>query len=349
MHASALDIVVRSQPLVSVLVPIFNGQRYLRQALESLQNQTYGNLEIILVNDGSTDGSAAIIDSFVENEKRAIAVHKKNTGLTDTLNYGLSLANGVWLSRSDHDDVAFPTKLERQMETVLGNPSLVLVGCDFCTLTEESGQMRRYHLPTGHNQLVRRLQRVQSFFPHSSALFRLDVARQVGGYDIDALYNEDWDLWLRLSELGEVSSVAESLVTIRKHQTQMTKNSGDVIPQGEAFVSSVLHFLRTDPSLQLDSQDFRELEVRRQVRETESYQNFCRVIQSQEQFQRRITGKRTLVTKAVQVLLSLILLNKTILLFKYVVAGTNQPRTVSLTMREKLLSAHQRCRREGNA
>lgn len=340
---------MKTQPLVSVLVPIFNGQRYLSQALDSLQNQTYSNLEIILINDGSTDGSAAILDSFGGNEKRVIVVHKKHTGLTDTLNYGLSLANGVWLSRNDQDDIASPSKIERQMDTVLGNPSLVLVGSDFSTLTEESGQLRRYHLPTGHNQLVRRLRRVQRFFPHSSALFRLDVARQVGGYDIDALYNEDWDLWLRLSELGEVSSVAESLVTIRTHQTQMTKNSGNVIPQGEAFVSSVLHFLRTDPSLQLGGQDFRELEVRRQVRETDSYHDFCRLIHLQDQLQRRITGKRTFVSKSIQVLLSLLLLKNTILLLKFVIAGTNQPRSVSVAIREKLLSAQQRYRWEGNA
>ena len=335
---------MKANPLVSVLIPVFNGEKYLSEALNSIRKQTYGNLEIIILNDGSTDGSGAIIDRFVKSEKRAIAVHKKNTGLTDTLNHGLSLASGIWLSRHDQDDVASLTKLERQMETVLGNPSLVLVGSDFSTLTEETGQMRRYHLPTGHNQLVSRLRRVRSFFPHSSALFRLDVARQVEGYDIDALYNEDWDLWLRLSELGEIGSVAESLVTIRKHQTQMTRNSGDVIPQGEAFVSSVLHFLRTDPSLQLDSQDFRELKVRRQVRETDSYQKFCKVIHLQEQFQRRITGKRTLVMNSIQVLLSLILSKKPIKLLRFVVAGTTQPKLVSEAMRGKLLSAHQKHR-----
>lgn len=329
-----------TNPLVSVLIPVFNGEKYLSEALDNIGKQTYGNLEIIILNDGSTDGSGAIIDRFVESEKRAIAVHKKNTGLTDTLNHGLSLASGIWLSRNDQDDVASITKLERQMETVLGNPSLVLVGSDFSTLAEETGQIRRYHLPIGHNQLLSRLRRVRSFFPHSSALFRLDVARQVEGYDIDALYNEDWDLWLRLSELGEIGSVAESLVTIRKHQTQMTRNSGDVIPQGEAFVSSVLHFLRTDSSLQLNSQELRKLEVRRQIRETESYQKFCKVIQLQEQVQHIITGRRTLFMKSIHVLFSLILSNKSIKLLIYLVAGTTQPKLVSAMMREKLLSAY---------
>ncbi len=329
-----------TNPLVSVLIPVFNGEKYLSEALDNIRKQTYGNLEIIILNDGSTDGSGAIIDRFVESEKRAIAVHKKNTGLTDTLNHGLSLASGIWLSRNDQDDVASITKLERQMETVLGNPSLVLVGSDFSTLAEETGQIRRYHLPIGHNQLLSRLRRVRSFFPHSSALFRLDVARQVEGYDIDALYNEDWDLWLRLSELGEIGSVAESLVTIRKHQTQMTRNSGDVIPQGEAFVSSVLHFLRNDPSLQLNSQELRKIEVRRQIRETESYQKFCKVIQLQEQVQHIITGRRTLFMKSIHVLFSLILSNKSIKLLIYLVAGTTQPKLVSAMMREKLLSAY---------
>lgn len=339
---------MKANPLVSVLIPVFNGEKYLSEALDNIRKQTYGNLEIIILNDGSTDGSGAIIDRFVKSEKRAIAVHKKNTGLTDTLNHGLSLASGIWLSRHDQDDVASLTKLERQMETVLGNPSLVLVGSDFSTLTEETGQMRRYHLPTGHNQLVSRLRRVRSFFPHSSALFRLDVARQVEGYAVDALYNEDWDLWLRLSELGKIGSVAESLVTIRKHQTQMTKNSGDVIPQGEAFVSSVLHFLRTDPSLELNDQNLRNLKVRRLIRETESYQKFCEIVHLQEQAQRIIMGKKAFVTKAVRVLLLLDSLSNSIKLLKYVVAGTTQPKLISVAMRQRLLLMDQEHWGKGN-
>ena len=339
---------MKANPLVSVLIPVFNGEKYLSEALDNIRKQTYGNLEIIILNDGSTDGSGAIIDRFVKSEKRAIAVHKKNTGLTDTLNHGLSLASGIWLSRHDQDDVASLTKLERQMETVLGNPSLVLVGSDFSTLTEETGQMRRYHLPTGHNQLVSRLRRVRSFFPHSSALFRLDVARQVEGYAFDALYNEDWDLWLRLSELGKIGSVAESLVTIRKHQTQMTKNSGDVIPQGEAFVSSVLHFLRTDPSLELNDQNLRNLKVRRLIRETESYQKFCEIVHLQEQAQRIIMGKKAFVTKAVRVLLLLDSLSNSIKLLKYVVAGTTQPKLISVAMRQRLLLMDQEHWGKGN-
>lgn len=327
-----------TQPLVSVLMPIFNGERYLSEALNNIQNQTYSNLEIILINDGSTDSSAEIINRFVEGEPRAIAVHTKNTGLTSTLNYGLSLARGVWLARNDQDDVATLDKLERQIEMVSCNPSVVLVGSDFSTLTEETGQLRRYHLPTGHNQLVSRLRRVRGFFPHSSALFRLEVVRQIKGYDIDALYNEDWDLWLRLSELGEIGSVAESLVTIRKHPTQMTRNSGSVIPLGEAFVSSVLHYLRTDYSVQISRQSLKHWEVRRRIRETDSYHEFCKIIELQEQVRHKFTGNRTVTENVFQILLLLCSLRKHLKLLKYIVTGTTQPKLIAKVMRSRLLS-----------
>lgn len=331
---------MKTQPLVSVLVPVFNGERYLSQALDSLQNQTYSNLEIILVNDGSTDGSAAIIDGFGGSDKRAVVVHKKNTGLTDTLNYGLSLANGVWLSRHDSDDIASVTKVERQINIVTANPSLVLIGSDFSTLTEATGQLRRYHLPTRHNQLVSRLQKVRSFFPHSSALFRLDAAHEVGGYDKDALCSEDWDLWLKFSELGEIASVPDSLVTIRKHHLQMTRNSGDVLPQAEALVSSVLHHLRTDPVLKLSSQDLREMGIRDEVRQSDKYKEFCRIVRLQDKVQNREVRKRILLAKLIR-LLSMAG-SESLSLLKYITFGTTLPKSISLDLRKSIPSSSQR-------
>jgi glycosyltransferase involved in cell wall biosynthesis len=324
-----MDTLMRSCPLVSVLIPVFNGERHLSQALDSIQKQTYTNLEIIIINDGSTDGSAAIIETFTQNDKRALAIHKQNTGLTDTLNHGLRLASGQWLARMDQDDVASPVKIEQQIDKVLDNSALVLVGTDFCTLAEETGHLRRYRLPVHHKQLVRRLRYVRGFFPHSSALFHVATARQVGGYDTRALYNEDWDLWLKLSEVGEISSLAENLVTIRKHQAQMTRNSGEVVPQGEAFVSSTLHFMRTDRSVNVTHLDLRDLQVRNQIKNTRKYKEFCEVVRFQENVRCILAAEKTYLAKILRGFFLLTRLQRSFELVRFSLFGTAAPKAVA--------------------
>jgi glycosyltransferase involved in cell wall biosynthesis len=258
-------------------MPIFNGARYLSEALESVQAQTYTNLQILLINDGSTDCSAEIIERFAQGERRAVVVNKQNTGLIDTLNVGLNAANGRWIARLDQDDIAHPMRIERQIAAASHYEGTVLVGSDFITLNEENLKTKRYRLPSSHNRLIRRLRRLQNFFPHSSAMFRTDIALSIGGYDYSAIYNEDWDLWLRLSERGRVTSVQENLVTVRKHRSQMTRNSGSVIPSGEAFISTVMHFMRYNPNSNRVSNKMKPEELRAQIRSTDEYLRFCEV------------------------------------------------------------------------
>lgn len=339
---------MRRNPLVSVLIPVFNGEKHLSQALDSIQRQTYTNLEIIIINDGSTDGSAAIIDTFARHDKRALAIHKQNTGLTDTLNHGLELASGQWLARIDQDDVASPIKLEQQMENVLDNSALVLVGTDFCTLVEETGHLRRYRLPVHHKQLVRRLRSVRGFFPHSSALFHVATARQVGGYNTQALYNEDWDLWLRLSEVGKISSVAKNLVTIRKHQAQMTRNSGEVVPQGEAFVSSTLHFLRRGYSVKSEHLDLRVLQVRDQIKSTKKYRKFCEVAKFQEDVRCSLAAKKTFFAKCLWGLSFLTRLQKSVEFVRLWMFGTTAPRAVAAEVAKALCLSELEVKEETN-
>jgi len=324
------------QPLVSVLMPIFNGARHLPEALESIRSQTYQNLEIILINDGSNDDSGIIIDEFARVDQRAFVIHKSNSGLIDTLNRGLNAASGDWLARLDQDDFAQPNRIERQVETVLGTDRPILVGSDFRTLNEESRRLRRYRLPSDHEQLVTRLRRVQRFFPHSSAMFHVPTARKVGGYDTSANYNEDWDLWLRLSEVGKISSLAENLVTIRKHHTQMTKNSGEVIPQGEAFVSSTLHFLRTGYAVNGEHLDLRDLQVRDQIQNTRKYKEFCEVVKFQEDVHCRLAAKKTVFAKCLWGLSLLTRLQKSFEFFKLWMFGTTAPAAVAVEVAKAL-------------
>lgn len=310
-------------------MPIYNGGKYLSQALESVRGQTYKNLEILLINDGSTDNSDEVIERFAQSEKRVVVISKENTGLVDTLNTGLRAANGCWIARLDQDDIAHITRIERQVAAVSRARGTILVGSDFSTLIDETGKTKRYRLPSNHNQLVKRLRRMQSFFPHSSVMFNADAGRSIGGYETLASYNEDWDLWLRLSERGQIASVPESLVTVRKHQEQMTQNSGGVIPQGEAFVSSTLHFLRTGYSVNVEGLDFRDLQVRNQIQNTERYKKFHEIVKFQDNIRHSLADEKTYFEKGLWGFSLLTKPQKLFELFRFWMFGTTAPMAVA--------------------
>ncbi len=314
---------MRPAPLITVLMPIFNGARYLSEALESVQKQTYSNLEILLINDGSTDSSAEIVEKFAQIEKRAVVVNKQNTGLIDTLNVGLNAANGRWIARLDQDDIAHPMRIERQVEAVSRYEDIVLVGSDFITLNEENLKTKRYRLPASHDRLVRRLRRLQNFFPHSSAMFRADIAVSIGGYDYSAIYNEDWDLWLRLSERGRVTSVQESLVTVRKHRSQMTRNSGSVNPSGEAFISTVMHHMRYNAGSNRVCHKMKPRKLRAQIRSTDEYFRFCEVSSLQQRIGESLVGCKSPHTKFILLFSQLIHEPRSLRALKYTFFGTN--------------------------
>ncbi len=266
-----------SRPKVSVLIPVYNGEKYLSEAISSIRNQTANGIEILIINDGSTDNSSNIINRMAANDDRIRVINKSNTGLTDTLNCGLSESKGEWIARMDQDDIASTKRIELQIEKITSDKSLVLVGSDFETLNERTKKRKSYSLPPTHAKLVKRLERLRGFFPHSSALFHAETVRQIGGYDSNALFNEDWDLWLRLSTNGEISCINQCLVTIRKHSNQMSANSGCIQPQAEAFISSTLHFYYKGIDLGPESERVSRNELTDYIKSSRSYKRYFQI------------------------------------------------------------------------
>src|ERR1700693_4180503 len=115
-------------PRVSVLMPVFNGGPYLTAAIESVQAQTFEDFELIIVDDGSTDGSAEKIGDFAARDRRIRAYWKDNSGISETLNRGIAEARGDWIARLDADDIMLPHRLERQMAFVSGDSEIVAAG-----------------------------------------------------------------------------------------------------------------------------------------------------------------------------------------------------------------------------
>ena len=243
---------------ISVLMSCYNGSRWLSEAIDSVLAQTFKNFEFILVDDGSKDNTLEIIRAYAERDARVVAVSKINTGLADSLNTGLALAQGAWVARIDQDDLCEPCRLERQLVFASGHSGLVFLGSGFAEIDEKGTIVKEYRYPQHHAGLVARLERLQGFFPHSSAFYRADAARCVGGYNTRITRAEDWRLWLELSLQGKLACLPERLVRIRKHPGQMSLDNKGTRQFCDATAATVCHFLQkagcNDPSVR-ESED----------------------------------------------------------------------------------------------
>lgn len=231
-------------PRVSVVIPCYNGEPWLAQAIDSVLDQTYQNFEIILVDDGSTDSTVALIRRYAAADPRIVLIEKSHTNLSDSLNVALARARGEWVARLDQDDLSAPTRLAAQMAKADSDPTLVFVGSAFVRIDESGHQVSEHVFPAEHRQLLKTLERFRGFCPHSTALFRVDAARRVGGYRERVNNANDWDLWLRLTAHGTLASLPSPLVSCRAHARQMSNDGGGEPQLIEGIASSACYFLR---------------------------------------------------------------------------------------------------------
>ena len=211
-------------PAISVLLSCYNGARWLDEAINSVLSQTFGDFEFIIVDDGSTDNSPEIIKRYAEQDARVVVIAKRNTGLADSLNVGIRQARGEWIARLDADDICEPARLEMQLAKARENPGLVYVGSGLFVIDENGNVNKVFHYPEDHSSLLKNLTTARKFPPHSSAFYRTDVARSVGGYRCLLRRAQDHDLWLRLADVGEFSAIYDPLVKIRKHINQISND-----------------------------------------------------------------------------------------------------------------------------
>lgn len=210
------------QPEITVLMSCYNAEQWLAEAIDSVLTQTHQNFEFILVDDGSKDNTLNLLRKYEKLDHRIKVIAKANTGLPDSLNVGIFQAKGTWIARLDADDICEPSRLEQQLDFVNKNPQVVLLGTGFSQI-DVSGQIVKIHqYPTDNAKLISRLEHFKSFFAHSSAFYHTATVKILGGYRPRIRFAEDWDLWLRLSEKGQLASLTEPLVRIRKHANQIS-------------------------------------------------------------------------------------------------------------------------------
>lgn len=239
---------MNSEPLVSVVLPCYEAERFLAEALDSLLGQTFGRLEILAIDDGSGDGTAAILDEFAARDERIrVLRNAENQGVIRTLNRGVAEARGGIVARMDADDVAAPTRIERQVEVLAGRPEIDLVGTGVEVVDGETGRRLR----------PRPVRCLEPGGAHFAALFatpamhmtiaaRTEAMRShpYGGTP-DSLHTEDYEMFARMLEGGAgICNIDEPLMTVRIDPSSVSARHEEI--QVENFVlCAARHLERT--------------------------------------------------------------------------------------------------------
>lgn len=207
-------------PQVSVLMPVYNGEPFLGQAIESILQQTFADFEFIIINDGSTDRSAEIVQSYADSRIRYFE-NERNIGLTRSLNHGLSLVQGPYIARMDADDVSLPQRLGKQVDFLDAHPDVGVVGTAMQIIDEQSNVDHTWHSPTTH-EMLRWCLCLYDPIAHPTVLMRRKVVEQVGGYRAEMVTAQDYDLWRRLSAVCRLANLPDVLLYLRRHETSVT-------------------------------------------------------------------------------------------------------------------------------
>jgi len=204
-------------PDVSILMPVYNGMPYLRQAIESVLAQTLTNWQCVIVNDGSRDGTRDYLSSLAD--ERFLIIDQENAGISAAINRGLGHCTARYIARLDADDIALPTRLAEQVAYLDAHPEVALVGTQVVPMGSR-GAGSSLKLPTAHDEIMSDLIAGRHAVAHSSAMIRADTLREIGGY-WSLSFGEEYDLMLRIGEIEKLANLDRVLLQYRVHQSSM--------------------------------------------------------------------------------------------------------------------------------
>lgn len=215
-------------PRFSIVLPVFNGETYLREALASLRWQTLPDWECICVNDGSTDGSGEILEQFAAADARFRILHQPNAGIVASLNRGIREARAAWIARMDADDVALPERLAVQWDFVTKHPNTLLLSSHMVCIDAAGLPIGVQYGPTNHFEIERQLLVGKNTINHPTVVMQRDAVIAAGMYRQEFEWVEDADLWLRLARKGILETVPRVLLKYRMHDRSVCSTRSDV-------------------------------------------------------------------------------------------------------------------------
>ena len=212
--------VLKTEPLISVVMSVFNGEKFLAEAIESILNQSFRDFEFIIVDDGSTDGSGRIVDSYAEMDRRVRVYHQPNRGLADASNHGCRLARGKYIARMDADDVAFSDRLLWQVDFMEQHPEVGAVGGSVDFIDVQGRRFRTFRYPLTNEEIRCSLYRVEGNLCHPAALIRKSAFLATAGYRRLFRDAADYDLWLQIAERSKLANLDRVVLGYRIHPDQ---------------------------------------------------------------------------------------------------------------------------------
>jgi glycosyltransferase involved in cell wall biosynthesis len=218
---------MNDQPLVTVLLPVFNAESFLKKALQSISNQSYQNLEILAIDDGSTDNSPSLLAKY-EDKRLRIETNEKNLGLIGTLNKGVPLSLGKYIVRADADDICLPERIAKQVHFMETNPGVGISGTGFGTFGENLSLTEKGHFSSDHFE-IRFRHLYQIHLLHGTSIWRKDALIESGmTFDPDFAHAEDYDLFDRMDQVTKLSNIPDVLYHVRMHDQSVSKQFDQV-------------------------------------------------------------------------------------------------------------------------
>ncbi len=244
-------------PAITVAMSVYNGERFLAEAIDSVLAQTFTDFELLILDDGSTDRTAGIIRAYAAQDPRVRPIIRENRGLVASLNELLAEARAPLVARMDADDVCLPQRFARQIAFLNVRPDHGVVGC-WCDDIDQNGQP--YPLsapphPDSHEGFLEAIEHGWPLLAHPAVMYRRDLVLSVGGYHAAFKHCEDLDLWLRLATRTRIANIPERLIRYRHYAEQVSSRHATQQQIGAA-VAKIAYGERlagrTDPTEKLD-------------------------------------------------------------------------------------------------
>lgn len=225
-----------SNPKVSVILPAYNAAAHLDKAIDSILAQSFSNFELIIINDGSTDGTAKLLTEY--QDPRIKIITQENLGLPTALNRGLAIAKGIYIARQDADDISLPTRLEKQVQFLDQNEDHGLVGTWSEILTPDGSSERQHMHPTSNGHIQVQLL-INNQFVHSSVMIRASCLKNTGPYSEDPNHfpPEDYDLWLKVAQHTLLANLPEVLLQYLEVPNSISRTKQSLINTRAALMS----------------------------------------------------------------------------------------------------------------
>jgi len=206
---------INDNPKISVIMSVFNGEKYLKESIESVLNQTFRDFEFIIIDDGSDDETPEILKKYTKKDKRIkVIANSENIGLTKSLNKAVRASRGKYIARIDADDIVLPERFDRQVKFMDSNLEVGIVGSSYYLISEE-GEIIDKKIPPLRDKELRRVIIRHNVFCHSSIMVRKEALERAGFYDENWRSAQDYELYFRIAKYFKLANLKESLVCWR--------------------------------------------------------------------------------------------------------------------------------------